>query len=59
MLLLRWLHFLSQASRSFSNLASMLRLKLFTYRDVNDWLKDPFEIPSKTTPPEQFDPSLA
>ncbi|NJL28317.1 MAG: IS4 family transposase [Thermoanaerobaculia bacterium] len=30
LLLLRWLHFLSQASWSFSNLASMLRLNLFT-----------------------------
>lgn len=54
LLLLRWLHFLSQASWSFSNLASMLRLNLFTYRDLTDWLKDPFETPPENTPPDQF-----
>ena len=32
MLLLKWLHHLSKAKWSFSNLASMLRLNLFTYR---------------------------
>ena len=45
MLLLRWLHYLSKATWSFSNLASMLRLNLFTYRDLTDWLHDPFETP--------------
>ena len=37
MLLLKWLHHLSQAKWSFSNLASMLRLNLFTYRDLRRW----------------------
>jgi hypothetical protein len=32
--LLKWLHDLSKAKWSFSNLASMLRLNLFTYRDL-------------------------
>ena len=32
-LLLKWLHHLSKAKWSLSNLASMLRLNLFTYRD--------------------------
>jgi len=54
LLLVRWLHFLSQASWSFSNLASMLRLNLFTYRDLLDWLHDPFKTPPETSPPEQF-----
>lgn len=30
MLLLRWLHFLSKRNWSFSNLASLLRMNLFT-----------------------------
>ena len=45
LLLLKWLHFLSQARWSFSNLASMLRLNLFTYRDLRDWLDNPFQTP--------------
>lgn len=54
LLLLRWLHHLSKARWSFSNLASMLRLNLFTYRDLKDWLDDPFRTPPETSPPEQF-----
>jgi len=37
-LLLKWLHHLSQANWSLSNLATMLRLNLFTYRDLRDWI---------------------
>jgi hypothetical protein len=44
-LLLKWLHHLSKAKWSLSNLASMLRLNLFTYRDLRMWLDDPFETP--------------
>jgi hypothetical protein len=44
-LLLKWLHHLSKAKWSLSNLASMLRLNLFTYRDLQTWLDDPFETP--------------
>lgn len=54
LLLLRWLHHLSQVRWSFSNLASMLRLNLFTYRDLEEWLDDPFRTPPETSPPEQF-----
>jgi hypothetical protein len=32
-----------------SNLSTMLRLNLFTYRDLLQWLHDPFGIPP--TPP--------
>jgi hypothetical protein len=39
-LLLKWLHHLSKAKWSLSNLASMLRLNLFTYRDLQKWLDD-------------------
>ncbi len=54
LLLLRWLHFLSKAGWSFSNLASMLRLNLFTYRDLRDWLDEPFGTPPENTAPEHF-----
>jgi len=42
MLVLKWLHHLSKAKWSLSNLASMLRLNLFTYRDLTQWLHEPF-----------------
>ena len=45
LLLLRWLAHLSHASWSFSNLASMLRLNLFTYRDLREWIAQPFGPP--------------
>ena len=44
-LLLKWLHHLSKAKWSLSNLASMLRLNLFTYRDLTKWLHKPMETP--------------
>ena len=57
MLLLRWLHFLSKRSWSFSNLASLLRLNLFTYRDLRDWLDDPVGTPPLQ--PQQLELALA
>jgi hypothetical protein len=45
MLLLKWLHHLTKAKWSFSNLASMLRLNLFTYRDLRRWLENPLGTP--------------
>jgi hypothetical protein len=54
LLMLRWLHHLSKARWSFSNLASMLRLNLFTYRNLKEWLDDPFRTPPDTSPPKQF-----
>jgi len=45
LLLLKWLHHLSKARWSLSNLASMLRLNLFTYRDLPEWLANPFGLP--------------
>ena len=44
-LLLKWLHHLSKAKWSLSNLASMLRLNLFTYRDLRQWIDNPFGTP--------------
>ncbi len=54
MLLLKWLHHLSKAKWSLSNLASMLRLNLFTYRDLRKWLDDPFGTPPLIPGPEQL-----
>lgn len=54
MLLLKWLHHLSRANWSLSNLATMLRLNLFTYRDLLDWLHNPFGTPPILPTPEQM-----
>ena len=53
-LLLKWLHHLSKAKWSLSNLASMLRLNLFTYRDLRNWLNNPFETPPLIPETEQL-----
>lgn len=45
LLLLKWLHYISNAKWSFSNLAAMLRMNLFTYRDLLEWLNNPFNTP--------------
>ena len=43
-----------KAGWSLSNLASMLRLNLFTYRHLRDWLDDPFNTPPIEPVPEQL-----
>jgi hypothetical protein len=58
-LLLKWLHHLSKAKWSLSNLASMLRLNLFTYRDLRNWLNDPFETPPLIPESQQLTLALA
>jgi hypothetical protein len=58
MLILKWLHHLSKAAWSLSVLASMLRLNLFTYRDLSDWLNDPMNTPPIVPLPEQLEFSL-
>jgi hypothetical protein len=45
LLILKWLHHLSRAAWSLSNLAAMLRMNLFTYRDLMQWLHNPFGTP--------------
>jgi hypothetical protein len=59
MLLLKWLHHLSQAKWSFSNLASMLRLNLFTYRDLRRRLENPFGTPPLVPLAEQLSLELS
>jgi hypothetical protein len=58
-LLLKWLHHLSKAKWSLSNLASMLRLNLFTYRDLQAWLHDPFGTPPLPPGSQQLTLGLA
>jgi hypothetical protein len=53
-LLLKWLHHLSKARWSLSNLASMLRMNLFTYRDLTAWLDNPFGTPPMLPEPRQL-----
>jgi hypothetical protein len=53
-LLLKWMHPLSKANWSFSNLASMLRMNLFTYRDLRRWLDRPYGTPPEVPPAEQL-----
>ena len=54
LVLLKWLHYLSRAGWSFSNLASLLRLNLFTYRDLMEWLTNPFHTPPLVPGPTQL-----
>jgi IS4 transposase len=59
MLLLKWLHHLSKARWSLSNLASMLRLNLFTYRDLQLWLDNPFSTPPISPQTDQLNLGFA
>jgi hypothetical protein len=54
MLLLKWLHHLSQAGWSFANCACMVNLNLFTYRDLMEWLNNPFNLEPIVPAPEQL-----
>lgn len=53
-LILKWLHHLSRAKWSLSNLAALLRMNLFTYRDLIAWLNDPTETPPIPPGPQQL-----
>jgi IS4 transposase len=54
LLLLKWLHYRSGQRWSQSNLAATLRLNLFTYRDLTDFLNKPWDPPPEPTPPAQL-----
>ena len=58
-LLLKWLHHLPKAKWSLSNLASMLRMNLFTYRDLTAWLDNPFGTPPLLPESQQLTLALA
>jgi hypothetical protein len=52
-LLLKYLQFRSKCNLPLCRLVALLRLNLFSYRNLWNWLDDPFE-----TPPELPDPQL-
>ena len=52
-LLIRYLQYRSKCNLPLCRLVALLRLNLFSYRNLWDWLDDPFE-----TPPEIPDPQL-
>ena len=45
LLVIKWLHHLSHARWSVSVLSTMLRLNLFSYRPLLEWLDEPYETP--------------
>lgn len=53
-LLLRYLQLLSQYRWSLSNLVALLRMNLFTHRDLWSWLNKPFDTPPVPYEPEQL-----
>jgi hypothetical protein len=52
-LLIRYLQFRSKCNLALCRLVALLRLNLFSYRNLWDWLNNPFD-----TPPEEPDPQL-
>lgn len=59
LLLLKWLHHLSKAGWSLSTMAAMLRLNLFTYRPLPDWLDNPYDTPPAEPAPLQLSLPMA
>jgi hypothetical protein len=53
-LILRYLQLRSKWGWSLSNLIAMIRLNLFTYRNLNKWLDDPFTPPDVGLPDHQL-----
>jgi hypothetical protein len=54
MLLLKWLYYKSHFNWSFTNLAATLRLNLFAYRNLQDFLDDPWMPPPDEQRPVQL-----
>jgi Domain of unknown function (DUF4372)/Transposase DDE domain len=54
MLILRFIQLRSQFNWSLSNLVALLRMNLFTHRDLWEWINKPFEIPPVPYEPEQL-----
>jgi hypothetical protein len=50
MLLLKFLQWRAQFGWSLSNLVALLRYQLFVYRDLQEWLDDPFQPPPALAP---------
>lgn len=47
MLLLKYLAFKSRLKWALSNMVALLRWNLFSYRDLWEWIDDPFQIPAR------------
>jgi hypothetical protein len=58
MLILKFLQLRSKFNWSLSNLVALLRMNLFTHRDLWAWINKPFEIPPVPYEPEQLQFSL-
>ena len=54
MLLIKFLQFKSKLAWSLSNLVALLRWNLFTYRDLWQWIDDPFNVPPGPPGPVQL-----
>ena len=54
MLMLKYLQIRSRRGWSLSNLIALLHWNLFTYRDLWDWLNDPYETPPFEPEPRQL-----
>lgn len=55
-LLIKYLQFRSKCNLPLCRLVALLRLNLFSYRNLWDWLDDPFEAPPEEPP---YQPQLA
>lgn len=53
LLLVRYLQLRSRFGWSLSNLVALLRMNLFTHRDLNAWIDRPFEVPPNEDEPRQ------
>jgi hypothetical protein len=54
MLLVKYLQFKSRCKWHLSNLVALLRLNLFTYRDLWAWIDDPYHTPPRGSDPVQI-----
>ncbi len=54
MLILRFLQLRAKFNWSLSNLVALLRMNLFTHRDLWTWLDNPYETPPIPYEPEQL-----
>jgi len=54
MLLLRYLQLAARFAWSLSNLVALLRMNLFTHRDLWAWLNQPYDTPPVFYEPEQL-----
>jgi hypothetical protein len=53
MLILKFLQWRARFGWSLSNLVALLRYQLFVYRDLYEWLDDPFQPPPALAPLEE------